>query len=61
MDKTYNIQTRSGLHCAPFTHKTMGTFPNGTVRFSFGHFNTVEYIDYVLESLKNIISTKSEM
>ncbi|UPA29155.1 aminotransferase class V-fold PLP-dependent enzyme [Terrisporobacter glycolicus] len=61
LDKTYNIQTRSGLHCAPSAHKTLGTFPNGTVRFSFGHFNTVEDIDYVLESIRNIISSKSHM
>lgn len=61
LDKTYNIQTRSGLHCAPSAHKTLGTFPNGTVRFSFGHFNTVEDMDYVLESLRNIINNKTEM
>lgn len=61
LDKTYNIQTRSGLHCAPSAHKTLGTFPNGTVRFSFGHFNSVEDIDYVLKSIRNIISSKSHI
>lgn len=61
LDKAYNIQTRSGLHCAPSAHKTLGTFPNGTVRFSFGHFNSVEDIDYVLKSIRNIISSKSHM
>lgn len=61
LDKFYNIQTRSGLHCAPSAHKTLGTFPNGSVRFSFGHFNSVDDINYVIESLKNIISSKSEI
>lgn len=61
LDKVYNIQTRSGLHCAPSAHKTLGTFPNGTVRFSFGHFNSVEDINYVLESIRNIISNKIDI
>lgn len=59
LDKTYNIQTRSGLHCAPSAHKSLGTFPDGTVRFSFGHFNSEEDVDYVLNSLVDIISSKS--
>ena len=36
----YGILTRCGLQCAPAAHKTLGTFPQGTVRFSFSHFNT---------------------
>ncbi len=40
LSKDYNIMTRCGLHCAPSAHKTLNTFPQGTVRFSFGHFNT---------------------
>ena len=61
LDKTYNIQTRSGLHCAPSAHKSLGTFPDGTVRFSFGHFNSEEDVDYVLNSLVDIISSKSSI
>lgn len=51
----YNIMTRCGLHCAPSAHKTLNTFPRGTVRFSFGHFNTVEDIDYTADCLNKIL------
>lgn len=54
LDKNYGISTRSGLHCAPSAHKTLGTFPNGTVRFSFGYFNTEKEIDYIIDCIKNI-------
>jgi cysteine desulfurase family protein len=50
----YHIMCRSGLHCAPLAHRTMGTFPRGTVRFSFGIFNTREEIDCALLALEEI-------
>jgi cysteine desulfurase family protein len=56
--KEYGIMTRCGLHCAPSSHKTLGTFPNGTVRFSFSHFNTIKDIDYAINSIKNVIQSK---
>ena len=40
LSERYGILTRCGLHCAPWAHKTLDTFPKGTVRFSFSHFNT---------------------
>jgi len=55
LDDQYNIMTRSGLHCAPYAHQTIGTFPEGTLRFSFDIFNTKEEIDYVISSLKKLI------
>ncbi len=55
LDKNYNIMVRAGLHCTPQAHKTMGTFPLGTVRFSIGCFNTEEEIKYTIESLKKIV------
>ncbi|MBM7624941.1 aminotransferase class V-fold PLP-dependent enzyme [Sporohalobacter salinus] len=58
LDDEYGIMTRSGLHCAPLAHRTIGSFPEGTLRFSIGYFNTVEEIDYTLESLEEIIRTK---
>ncbi|MGM0471260.1 MAG: aminotransferase class V-fold PLP-dependent enzyme [Bacillota bacterium] len=55
LDEQYGIMTRSGLHCAPLTHKSIGTFPEGTLRFSIGYFNTAEEIDYTLNSLEDLI------
>lgn len=49
-----NVMCRQGLHCAPLAHKNIGTYPEGTIRFSFGLFNTIEQIDLVLEILENI-------
>ncbi len=40
LDRDFHIMVRAGLHCAPGAHRTMGTFAEGTVRFSFGYFNT---------------------
>ncbi|MCL2572825.1 MAG: aminotransferase class V-fold PLP-dependent enzyme [Defluviitaleaceae bacterium] len=54
LDQKYGIMTRCGLHCSPMAHKTLGTYPRGTVRFSFGHFNSYEDVDYVLSAIKNL-------
>lgn len=56
LDKTYGIMTRCGMHCAPSAHQTLGTFPRGTVRFGFSHFNTLDEIDYTISSIKKIIN-----
>lgn len=54
LDQVYHIQTRVGLHCAPSAHKTLGTYPTGTVRFSFGYSNTEEEIDACLNALEEL-------
>ncbi|WP_338028361.1 aminotransferase class V-fold PLP-dependent enzyme [Crassaminicella indica] len=54
LDKVFHIAVRSGLHCAPMAHKTMGTFEQGTVRFSLGYFNTKEDVEKAVEALKKI-------
>ena len=54
LDDEYNIAVRPGLHCAPLAHKTIDTLNQGSVRFSFGIFNTYEEIDYAIKSLKKI-------
>ncbi|SHK57235.1 cysteine desulfurase family protein [Clostridium cavendishii DSM 21758] len=59
LDKEFNIVTRTGLHCAPLAHKTIGTFPNGTVRISLGYFNTVSEIKYFKECINKIIKLKN--
>ena len=54
LDSTYGIMTRVGLHCAPSAHKTLRTYPEGTIRFSFGPENTAEEIDLAIKALKEI-------
>lgn len=54
LDEEFGIQTRVGLHCAPSAHRTLGTFPEGTVRFSFGYFNTEEEVDYGIKAVGSI-------
>jgi cysteine desulfurase/selenocysteine lyase len=51
LDVEYNIQTRTGLHCAPLIHKHMGTTPRGTVRFSVGPFNTKDHIETAIKAV----------
>ena len=55
LDSTYHIMTRVGLHCAPRAHQTLGTYPEGTVRFSFGYANTLEEVDMALSALHTIL------
>lgn len=54
LERSFGIQTRVGLHCAPSAHKALGTFPSGTIRFSFGYFNTDDEIDICLDALKEV-------
>ncbi|HPW68639.1 MAG: aminotransferase class V-fold PLP-dependent enzyme [Desulfomonilia bacterium] len=51
LDQDYGIMTRPGLHCAPSAHRTIGTFPEGTVRLSPGYFTTPEDIEYTVEAI----------
>lgn len=55
LEQKFGIQTRCGLHCAPNAHKTLQTFPQGTVRFSFGHETTPEEVAYALEGIQTIL------
>lgn len=54
LDEEYDIMCRVGLHCSPATHKTIGTFPRGTVRFSMSWFNTLEEVDQVIMAIREI-------
>lgn len=53
----YNILCRSGLHCAPYVHKTLGTYPGGTLRFGFGFFNSTTEIDGAITALTEIFKS----
>lgn len=54
LDNHFGILCRPGLHCAPAAHRTIGTFPEGTIRFSFSYFNTEDEVYAALEALKRI-------
>ena len=54
LETEFGILTRCGLHCAPSAHKTLGTFPRGTVRFSLGFANTEEDVDAALAAIRAI-------
>ncbi|MBQ9148881.1 MAG: aminotransferase class V-fold PLP-dependent enzyme [Oscillospiraceae bacterium] len=54
LDAEYGIQTRVGLHCAPSAHQSLGTYPTGTIRFSFGWFNTEADVNAALAALEEI-------
>lgn len=55
LDNQYGVITRTGLHCAPLAHKTIGTYPTGTIRLSPGYFNSLDEVDILFKALKNII------
>ena len=55
LDNEYGVMTRVGLHCAPNAHKTLGTYPAGTIRFSSGPENTKNELDFAIQGLKKIL------
>lgn len=55
----YRISTRAGLQCAPFCHRMNKTFPQGTLRISFGHTNTKQQVDIFISAIKEIIYGKT--
>ncbi|MGI9648975.1 MAG: aminotransferase class V-fold PLP-dependent enzyme [Acidimicrobiia bacterium] len=54
LDRDFSILSRVGLHCAPGAHRTIGTFPTGSVRFGFGPSNTESEVDVALEALSEL-------
>lgn len=56
LDKAFDIACRSGLHCAPAAHRTIGTIQRGTVRASFSAFNTESDVDMMLDALEKTAS-----
>lgn len=54
LDEAFDIAVRPGLHCAPYIHRAIGTFPDGTVRISPGHFNTADDIASLCNALTEI-------
>lgn len=58
LDQEYGILCRVGLHCSPAAHRTLGTFPSGTVRFGMGLFNTADDVAQALQTIKEIAREK---
>jgi selenocysteine lyase/cysteine desulfurase len=54
LDEEFGVLSRVGLHCAPAAHKTIKTFPNGTVRLSPGIFTNMEDIDKTIKAIKEL-------
>lgn len=59
LDQSFDIAVRPGLHCAPFAHQVIGTFPDGAVRISPGCFNTEEDISLFIDALDKITSEEA--
>lgn len=51
MDARFGLACRAGLHCAPWAHQALGTFPAGAIRFSFGYFNTAAEVEEALRAV----------
>ena len=51
LESSFQIACRAGLHCAPWAHQSLGTFPGGAVRFSVGYFNTESEIKAAIEAV----------
>jgi cysteine desulfurase/selenocysteine lyase len=58
LDDEYDIMCRVGLHCAPAAHRTLGTYPAGTVRFGLSAFNTSDQVDQALRAVQEIAGSR---
>jgi selenocysteine lyase/cysteine desulfurase len=56
LDDEYGILCRVGLHCAPAAHRTMGTFPGGTLRFGLSAFSTAGEVEVALDAVGRLAS-----
>jgi cysteine desulfurase/selenocysteine lyase len=60
LDEHYEIMCRPGLHCAPRAHQTLGTLPDGTVRFAPGPFSTEAEINQAVEAVAQLAASAIE-
>ncbi len=60
LSETYNIASRSGMHCAPLVHKAMKTENLGMVRFSFSYRNTEEEVNYGINAIRELATNKNK-
>jgi len=55
LEREFGILCRPGLQCAPAAHRTIGTFPEGTVRFSLSYLNNEEHVDQALQAVNHLV------
>ncbi len=60
-EEKWGIMCRPGLHCAPAAHKTIGTFSQGTVRFSFGFFHSEKDIDTAAAAVRDLLQKENRL
>ncbi len=58
LETEYGVMTRCGLHCAPNAHRTLHTFPQGTIRFSLGYASTEADVDAAVAALRGIVEAR---
>ncbi|MBF0474908.1 MAG: aminotransferase class V-fold PLP-dependent enzyme, partial [Deltaproteobacteria bacterium] len=61
LDSIYGVAVRTGLQCAPLAHRTIGSFPAGTVRISPGWFNTQDDVVVLLNAIGEIAALRSRV
>ncbi|HGE70809.1 TPA: aminotransferase class V-fold PLP-dependent enzyme, partial [Candidatus Poribacteria bacterium] len=54
LNQSFGIICRTGLHCAPLIHKAIGSFPDGTIRFSLSGFNTYSEVETAVDAVRKI-------
>ena len=59
LDDEYGIQSRIGLHCAPAAHRTIGTYPTGTIRFASGIFTSNSEVHLALDAVRQLVKRGS--
>jgi cysteine desulfurase/selenocysteine lyase len=57
LDDSFDIAVRCGLHCAPYCHRQIGTYPDGTTRASIGYFNSEADVDALIEAVRQIAAS----
>jgi cysteine desulfurase family protein len=61
LEESFDIQCRPGLHCAPWAHRSLGSFPAGTIRLSPGYFNTEAEVEAVVRAAGEMSNVKCQM
>ena len=56
LDQSHGIAVRTGLHCAPWAHRAVGSFPEGTIRASFGPFNSEAEVVALVSAVRDIVA-----